>query len=83
MMGEQTQTDDSQPDGGAVATVPIEEWIPHPVSDHGDLDRPVPVYGCDDLEGAEKEACEAALAEKMKSQSPEPPPPRRSPKPKK
>lgn len=25
--------------------IPPEQWIPHPVSDHSDLDRPEPVYG--------------------------------------
>lgn len=26
------------------STIPPEAWIPHPVSDHGDLDRPEPGY---------------------------------------
>lgn len=53
-----------QPDEGEV--VPVEDWIPHPVSDSAEyLSRPDPVYG-DGLTGDAKAEFDAALAEREK-----------------
>jgi len=43
------------------STIPPEKWIPHPVSDHADLDRPDPAYG-DGLSGDAKKEYDAAVA---------------------
>jgi hypothetical protein len=49
--------------------IPPERWIPHPVSDHGDLDRPEPVYG-DSLTGDAKAEFDAAVAVREKAAKP-------------
>ena len=41
--------------------IPPENWIQHPVSDHGDLDRPEPSYG-EGLSGDAKAEYDAAVA---------------------
>lgn len=42
--------------------IPPDKWITHPVSDHGDLDRPVPKYA-DDLSPEERAEFDAADVE--------------------
>ena len=40
-------------------TIPASQWIPHPVSDHGDMERPEPTYG-EGLTGDAKKEYDAA-----------------------
>lgn len=44
--------------------IPVEKWIPHPVSDHGDLDRPAPAYA-DALAPNARAEYESALIERQ------------------
>lgn len=63
------QTPDEQQAADGEPTVPVEEWIPHPVSDSAEyLDGAGPSYG-DKLTGAEADEFTAAVAEREKKLS--------------
>lgn len=66
-MAEGDQQAAAQPDQAAgdaqKESVPVEKWIPHPVSDHSDLDRPPPMYA-DDLDPNARAEFDAALSDR-------------------
>lgn len=59
-------TDPKEEPAKTTTTVPVEEWIQHPVSDSAEyLDREAPAYG-DKLDGKQAEEFEAAVSEREK-----------------
>lgn len=48
--------------------IPVKDWIAHPVSDHGDLDRPMPLY-VEDLSPNDRAEFEAAVEEKKQREA--------------